>query len=238
MCGRFVSPDEAVVERAFHLGRGSRRTPFDKPRYNVAPTMPVIMVRRGAGSGIELAHARWGFVPYWWKEEKPPSGRFNAKSETAAANGMWRGAFSRARCLVPALGWYEWRKEDRTDRATGEVVKVNQPYYIFRRDAGLVCFAGLMSKWKEHGRGEPTLTCAILTRAAAGSLAEIHERMPVVLPEDAHLQWLDPALTDPAVARALIEGRAQTDFELRRVGLAINRTEEDSERLIEAVEPG
>jgi putative SOS response-associated peptidase YedK len=62
--------------------------------------------------------------------------------------------------------------------------------------------------------------------------------MPVVLPEDAHLQWLDPALTDPAVARALIEGRAQTDFELRRVGLAINRTEEDSERLIEAIEPG
>jgi putative SOS response-associated peptidase YedK len=232
MCGRFVSPDEAGVARAFHLGRGSWKTPFDRPRYNVAPTMPVIMVRRGAGSGI------WGFVPYWWKEEKPPGGRFNAKSETAAANGMWREAFSRARCLVPALGWYEWRKEERTDRATGEVVKVNQPYYVFRRDRGLVCFAGLMSKWKEHGSGEATLTCAILTRAAAGPPAEIHERMPVVLPEDVHLQWLDPALTGAAEASAIIDRHAQTDFELRRVGLAINRTEEDSERLIEPVEPG
>jgi len=236
MCGRFVSPDEAAVERAFHLGRGNWKAPFDKPRYNVAPTMPVIMVRRAAGSGIELAHARWGFVPYWWKEKKPPGGRFNAKSETAGANGMWREAFSRARCLVPALGWYEWRKEERVDRATGEVVKVNQPYYIFRRDHGLVCFAGLMSRWKEPGGREPTLTCAILTRAAAGPLDEIHERMPVVLPEDVHLRWLDPALTDPAETLALVEKRAQTDFDLRRVGLAINRTEEDNERLIEPVE--
>ena len=238
MCGRFVSPDEASVERAFHLGRGSWKAPFDRPRYNVAPTMPVIMVRRGAGAGIELAHARWGFVPYWWKEEKPPSGRFNAKAETAAANGMWREAFARSRCLVPALGWYEWRKEERTDRATGEVVKVNQPYYIYRRDRGLVCFAGLMSRWKEHSEREPTLTCAILTRAAAGPLAEIHERMPVVLREDAHLQWLAPELSDASEASALVEAHAETDFELRRVGLAINRTEEDSERLIEPIEIG
>lgn len=237
MCGRFVSPDEAAVERAFHLGRGDRKTPFGKPRYNVAPTMPVIMMRRSAGSGIELAHARWGFVPYWWKEKKAPSGRFNAKAETAAANGMWREAFSRTRCLVPALGWYEWRKEERTDRATGEVVKVNQPYYMFRRDRGLVCFAGLMSRWKEPGEPEPTLTCAILTRAAAGPLAEIHERMPVVLREDVQQQWLAPDLTDPAEASALIDQHAQTDFELRRVGLAINRTEEDNERLIEPVGP-
>jgi putative SOS response-associated peptidase YedK len=186
-------------------------------------------VRRGAGSGIELAHARWGFVPYWWKEKKAPSGRFNAKAETAGSNGMWREAFSRARCLVPALGWYEWRKEERTDRATGEVVKVNQPYYVFRRDRGIVCFAGLVSRWKEHGGSEATLTCAILTRAAAGPLAEIHERMPVVLREEAHLRWLAPELTDAAETSALIEAHAQTDFELRRVGLGINRTEEDSE---------
>jgi putative SOS response-associated peptidase YedK len=238
MCGRFVSPDEAAVERAFHLGRGNWKAPFGKPRYNVAPTMRVIMLRRSAGSGIELAHARWGFIPYWWKEGKPPSGRFNAKSETAGANGMWREAFSRARCLVPALGWYEWRKEERMDRATGEVVKVNQPYYILRRDRGLVCFAGLMSRWKESGEHDPTLTCAILTCAAAGPLAEIHERMPVVLPKDVHVQWLDPALTDPAAASALVERRVQADFELRRVGLAINRTEEDSERLIEPLETG
>src|SRR2546427_12074661 len=80
MCGRFVSPDEAAVERAWHIGRRNWKTPFGKPRYNVAPTMRVIMLRRDAADpGIELAHARWGFVPYWWKDAKPPRGRFNAK---------------------------------------------------------------------------------------------------------------------------------------------------------------
>src|SRR6267378_1770286 len=72
MCGRYVSPEEAAVERAWHIGRRNWKTPFGKPRYNVAPTMRVIMLRRDAADpGIELAHARWGFVPYWWEEAKP-----------------------------------------------------------------------------------------------------------------------------------------------------------------------
>ncbi len=239
MCGRFVSPEEAAVERAWHIGRRNWKTPFGKPRYNVAPTMRVIMLRRDARSPeIELAHARWGFVPYWWKEAKPPRGRFNAKVETAAANGMWREAFSRARCLLPALGWYEWREEERIDKATGEVAKVNQPYYIARRDRRPLCFAGLMSRWREPGEPGPALSCTVLTRAAAGRLAEIHDRMPVVLPDEVHAQWLDPAQVDPARAAALIEEHAQTDFEIVRVGSAINRTSEDSEKLIEPLEIG
>jgi len=239
MCGRYVSPEEAAVERAWHIGRRNWKTPFGKPRYNVAPTMRVIMLRRDARSPeIELAHARWGFVPYWWKEAKPPRGRFNAKVETAAANGMWREAFSRARCLLPALGWYEWREEERIDKATGEVAKVNQPYYIARKDRRPLCFAGLMSRWREPGEPGPALSCTVLTRAAAGRLAEIHDRMPVVLPDEVHAQWLDPAQVDPARAAALIEEHAQTDFEIVRVGPAINRTEEDSEKLIEPQEIG
>ncbi len=237
MCGRYVSPEEAAVERAWHIGRRNWKTPFGKPRYNVAPTMRVIMLRRDAASPeIELARARWGFVPYWWKEAKPPLGRFNAKVEAAGANGMWREALSRARCLLPALGWYEWREEERIDKATGEVVKVNQPYYITRGDRRLICFAGLMSRWKEPGESEPTLTCAVLTRPGAGRAGEIHGRMPVVLPDEVHARWLDPAQTDPARAAALIEEHAQTDFELVRVGRGINRTEEDSEKLIEPLE--
>jgi putative SOS response-associated peptidase YedK len=236
MCGRFVSPEEATVERYWHIGRRNWRTPFGKPRYNVAPTMRVIMLRRDAASPeIELAHARWGFVPYWWKEAKPPRGRFNAKVETAAANGMWREALSRARCLLPALGWYEWREEERIDKATGEVVKVNQPYYIFRKDRRPICFAGLMSRWS--GDPETALTCVVLTRPGAGRAGEIHERMPVVLPDEVHPRWLDPAQLDPTEATALIERHSQVDFELVRVGRGINRTEEDSEKLIEPVEP-
>jgi putative SOS response-associated peptidase YedK len=236
VCGRFVSPEEAAVARAWHIGCNNWKTPFGKTRYNVAPTMRVIMLRRDAAfPEIELAHARWGFVPYWWKEAKPPRGRFNARYETAATNGMWRDAFSRARCLLPALGWYEWRKEERVDKATGEVVKVNQPYYICREDRRPFCFAGLMSGWKDPGDPDTALTCTVLTRPGAGPAGEIHERMPVVLPDEGHQEWLDPALTDSAKATALIEKYAQEDFELRRVGLGINRTEEDSERLIEPI---
>ena len=239
MCGRFVSPEEAAVERAWHIGRRSWKTPFGKPRYNVAPTMKVIMLRRDAASPeIELAHARWGFVPYWWRENKPPRGRFNAKVETVAANGMWREAFSRARCLLPALGWYEWREEMRLDKATGELVKVNQPYYFVRKDRRPFCFAGLMSRWKEPGESGATLTCTVLTRPGAGPAGEIHERMPLVLADEAHAQWLDPALVDTARLTAFIEEHAQTDFEIVRVGRGINRTEEDSEKLIEPVEAG
>jgi putative SOS response-associated peptidase YedK len=237
MCGRFVSPEEAAVERAWHIGRHSWKTPFGKPRYNVAPTMKVIMLRRDAASPeIELAHARWGFVPYWWRENKPPRGRFNAKVESVAANGMWCEAFSRARCLLPALGWYEWREEMRLDKATGELAKVNQPYYFVRKDRRPFCFAGLMSRWKEPGEPGATLTCAILTRPGAGPAGEIHERMPLVLADEAHAQWLDPALGDAGLLTALIEEHAQTDFEVVRVGRGINRTEEDSEKLIEPLE--
>jgi len=239
MCGRYVSPDEAAVERAWHIGRRNWKTPFGKPRYNVAPTMRVIMLRRDAASPeIELAHARWGFVPYWWKEAKPPRGSFNARVETAASNGMWRDALSRARCLLPALGWYEWRGEERIDKTTGELVRVNQPYYIARKDRRPFCFAGLMSGWKDPGETGPELTCAVLTRPGAGPAGEIHERMPVVLPDEVHAQWLAPAQVDPAKAAALIEEHAQTDFEVVRVGRGVNRTEEDSEKLIEPLEAG
>src|SRR6266508_110585 len=205
MCGRYVSPEEAAVERAWHIGRRNWKTPFGKPRYNVAPTMRVIMLRRDAASPeIELAHARWGFVPYWWKEAQPPLGRFNAKVETAGANGMWREALSRARCLLPALGWYEWREEERIDKATGEVVKVNQPYYITRKDRRPLCFAGLMSRWKAPGDPEPTLTCAVLRRPVAGRAGDIPERMPVVLPDEVHARWLDLVYSDTPRPAALI----------------------------------
>ncbi len=137
-----------------------------------------------------------------------------------------------------ALGWYEWREEMRLDRATGEVLKVNQPYYFARKDRRPFCFAGLMSKWKDPGDPETTLTCAVLTRSGAGRAGEIHGRMPVVLPDEVHAQWLDPAQLDPARAAALIEKHSQVDFDLVRVGRGVNRTEEDSEKLIEPLEAG
>ena len=101
MCGRYVSPDQAAIERAWHIGRHNSN-PFVE-RYNVLPTTSVPVLRFHDGA-LELTSARWGFIPFWWKQAKPPQSTINARSEEAAGRPMWRHAFARSRCLLPALG--------------------------------------------------------------------------------------------------------------------------------------
>src|SRR5258708_4078402 len=125
MCGRYVSPSEAEIERFWHIGRHNNN-PFG-PRYNVSPTTPVPMLRRSDTGTLDLVMARWGLIPFWWKDTKPPKSTFNARSEEAASKPMWRGPASKSRCLVPALGWYEWKEVERVDPASGEVTKIKQP---------------------------------------------------------------------------------------------------------------
>jgi len=184
MCGRYVSPGQASIERAWQIRRSSG---LDFPRrFNVQPTTDVPLLRLDAGE-LQLAAARWGLIPHWWKKEKPPTFTINARLEEAAGKPMWRDPMRRSRCLLPAEGWYEWQA-----LAGGK-----QPTLIRRSDGNPFCFAGLMSVWKDQ------LSCAILTKAADGPVAEVHDRMPVVLPDLAHAGWLDPGLEDAtAFARA------------------------------------
>jgi putative SOS response-associated peptidase YedK len=177
MCGRYVSPDQASIERAWLIRRSSG---LDFPRrFNVQPTTEVPLLLLDAGE-LSLAAARWGLIPHWWKQVKPPTFAINARLEEAAGKPMWRDPMRRSRCLLPAEGWYEWQ----------ELAGGKQPHHIRRTDGGLFCFAGLMSEWNGQ------LSCAILTKAAEGPVAEVHDRMPVVLPDEAHAGWLDPALKD------------------------------------------
>ena len=231
MCGRYVSPDTAAIERAWQIGR-STGNPFAR-RFNVAPTMSVPVLRGGSSGELVLIEARWGFIPPWWKQPKPPTNCFNARSEEVAAKPMWRDAYSQARCLVPAEGWYEWSGADRIDTETGEVKNYRQPHFIFRRDRRPLCFAGLMSLWKVDGQ-VPRITCAILTRAAGDSLREIHDRMPVVLPEESFKAWLDPALRVPADLNRLLES-AEAGFERHKVSPRLNSAKADDESLIQAI---
>src|SRR5260370_17115662 len=109
MCGGFVSPEEATIERYRHLGRRNNPNPFAR-RFNVFPTDTIPFLRLPSNSvELELAAGRWGLVPHWWKEAKPPKTTFNARLEEAAAKPMWRDAWARSRCLLPAEGWYEWQ---------------------------------------------------------------------------------------------------------------------------------
>src|SRR5882762_3398284 len=134
MCGRFMSPEERALERAFDLGRRDNPNPFAR-RFNVFPTDTIPFLRLPSNSDeLELAAGRWGLVPHWWKEAKPPKTSFNARLEEAAGKPMWRDAWSRARCLIPAEGWYEWQAVERVDPATGEIKRAKQPHFIRHAD--------------------------------------------------------------------------------------------------------
>ena len=234
MCGRFVSPEERALERAFDLGRRDNPNPFAR-RYNVCPTDTIPFLRQPANaSRPELALGRWGMVPYWWKEAKPPKTSFNARLEEAADKPMWRDAFARARCLVPTEGWYEWREVERVDPSTGEIRRAKQPYFLRAKGGGIFCFAGVAAYWKDPKTGEPLRSCAILTTAAEGALAEIHDRAPVVLPAGAYEAWLDRRLTDPQKAKAVAEQRLPpSELTQWKVRLLVNDSKSDGPELIE-----
>ena len=231
MCGRYVSPDQAAIERAWRL-RGANPLPFVR-RFNVAPTDPVPLLVREDGL-LTLHSARWGLIPGWWREEKPPKLSFNARVEESATKPMWRDAMRFGRCLVPAEGWYEWRTDEHLDPATGEIVKSKQPFYVRRRDGRLLCFAGLASR--RSGK-EPQISCSILTGPSAGPIAALHDRMPIALAQEVQEEWLNPALKDAAQASALARESARLEelvhYPVRKL---VNSTRNDGPELIEPLE--
>lgn len=235
MCGRYVHPDDAAMEREWHVGR-DEGNPFAR-RFNVPPTSTVPVLRRHHESGeLVLAGARWGLIPHWWKNAKLPNFTINARAEEAAGKPMWRHAWRHARCLIPAEGWYEWREMERVNRDTGEVKTIKQPYYIHRADSKPVCFAGLLAFWQAPNADDATLSCAILTRAAAGAATEVHDRMPVVLPAQAFDEWTDSGLTDATRVQSLVADCAQSDFTYHPVSTRVNSARNVGPELIAPVE--
>ena len=143
-----------------------------------------VSLATGARRSFQTRRARWRLrqrsAPFLPKRNlKPPRHSFNARLEEAAAKPLWRDAMRRSRCLVPAVGWYEWRESDR------------QPFYFFRRDGRLAAFAGLYCIADHPQTKARIATCAFLTTQAQGALAEVHDRMPVALPEAAQQAWLE-----------------------------------------------
>ena len=230
MCGRFVSREQAAIEREFDI---RVRQPFERV-YNAAPTMALPVVRVvPASPATEVAAAapaereavamRWGLVPGWWSKPTPPTSTINARSEDAASKPMWRAAVRCARALVPALGWYEWR-------VTADGKK--QPYFIHAAGMAGCCFAGLWSA-RRDAQGAEQLSFAILTRAASRQLAALHDRMPVVLPEALFAEWLAPWPDAHAQRLAACVTRARDEFEYHAVSRYVNAPRNQGERCIE-----
>jgi putative SOS response-associated peptidase YedK len=175
MCGRFnLRVNPALLAEIFQL----TREPDIHPRYNIAPTQQVAVVRR-ADVGRELSMLRWGLVPSWAKDVKIGNSLINARAETVATKPAFRAAFKARRCLIPATGFYEWKK-------TG---KAKQPFHIEMKDGQPFAFAGLWEFWK--GDGEPIESCTIITGEPNEVARGIHDRMPVILPEEEYDRWLD-----------------------------------------------
>jgi putative SOS response-associated peptidase YedK len=190
------------------------------PSWNVAPTdsISVVVLRE---TGRELRTLRWGLVPSWSKDKKGAARMINARAETVATKPAFRNALGRRRCLVPADGWYEWM--------TGADGR-KQPFFITRSSGGPVAFAGLYEVWRDPATEELLRTCAVVTTAAAPSLAYLHERMPVVLPPEAWAEWLDPALDDPLGLLEPHEG-----FDAYPVSPAVNSVRNNDPSLVEPV---
>lgn len=157
------------------------------PRFNIAPTQDAPVIAQDEG-GRRMGLLRWGLIPSWAKDPSLGSRMINARAETVAEKPAYRSAFRRRRCLVPADGFFEWKKDEAK-----KPPKI--PFWIHRADRGPFAMAGLWERWAPEGEA-PLFTYTILTTAAAPNIRDIHHRMPVILPQAARAAWLDPSTPD------------------------------------------
>jgi len=193
MCGRYrLSRRKQFVEEYFDSA------PWDddwNPRYNIAPTQPIPVVRQHPKEPVrQISLMTWGLIPNWARDASIASSTINAKSETAAEKPGFRDPFKYRRCLIPADGFYEWKKSGAA----------KQPY-CFEVNAGeLFAFAGLWDGWK-NAAGQWIRTCTILTTTPNAVTATVHDRMPVILDRHSYELWLDPGVTSVEVISELLK---------------------------------
>jgi putative SOS response-associated peptidase YedK len=227
MCGRFTlrTPLTVLAQQfLFELGE----LPADlnlMPRYNIAPTQSVATVRQlAAGQPRQLALVHWGLMPSWAKDLKDAAKMINARAETLADRPAYRTAFARRRCLVLADGYFEWKK----------VGKQRQPFYFRLQDERPFAFAGLWERWwgPNGGDGPPLESCAIVTTAANERAAAFHDRMPVILEPDNYDLWLDPAMNDASLLKALLRPYPSDQLKLDPVSVRVNNVRNDDPECI------
>lgn len=220
MCGRFAL--DATAAQLAELFALAELDDFPA-RFNIAPTQPVLAILngpgRGAGSNLPRRIAllvRWGLIPGWTKDPRDLPLLFNARSETAAEKASFKAAFRHRRALIPATGFYEWRRDVGGKRS--------QPFYVRPRRGGLIAFAGLVETYLEPG-GSEIDTGAILTTRATGRIAGIHDRMPVVIRKEDFARWLDCTTREPRDVADLLEPVEPDFFEAVPVSDRVNKVD-------------
>lgn len=225
MCGRFVLIESLRMMQnlfGYRLPEDYDKRVLDmSDRYNIAPTQPIAVVDAGLDGVRHARLVRWGLIPAWTKDAKTQSLLFNARSETAADKPSFRTAMRHRRCLVPASGFYEWRR----------MGTAKMPYYIRPRDGSTMAFAGLTETWLGPD-GSEIDTGAILTTSANGLMAKLHDRMPVILAPGDWDEWLDCGNRRPRDVSHLMRPAADELLEAIPVSERANSVANDDEALI------
>ncbi|CAN5560064.1 SOS response-associated peptidase [soil metagenome] len=198
MCGRFVSASspESIAE---YFGAAFDGETLEE-NHNVAPTADVYAVVADDEGHRRVDAFRWGLVPSWAKDIKVGARMINARSETLAEKPAFKGVFGKHRCLIPMDGFYEW-----TRTTVGDAPPTKQPVFIHRRDGELLAVAGLWAAWRPQGDDDAEWlhSASVITTSANATMAPVHDRMPVILPESAWAEWLDPNMHDTGRLRHL-----------------------------------
>ncbi|HPE81260.1 MAG TPA: SOS response-associated peptidase [Gammaproteobacteria bacterium] len=218
MCGRYFLHSTAdTLTRLF----GEMPMPLLQPRYNIAPSQPVPVVRENQAGKREMVLLRWGLIPGWSKGPDPRFSMINARVETVAQKPAYRNALRYRRCLIPADGFYEWRAIDGG----------KQPYVLRARDGGTLALAGLWEHWQD-ANGNELESCTILVRAADAQVSPIHDRMPVIVAPGSFDLWLDIHSQKSPPMETLLAAQQAPELQIYPVSRAVNRPQNDDESLI------
>jgi putative SOS response-associated peptidase YedK len=237
VCGRYAATKDPATLAAEFDALDATEDGAPATDYNVAPTKDVVAVvqrhpRDEEGNADpsttvrNLRVMRWGLIPVWAKDKSIGARMINARAEKAATTPAFRASVSKRRCLIPADGWYEWRREG----------KVKQPFFMTRTDGHSIAMAGLWSVWRDPADedGPPVVSAAVLTTDAIGQLGAIHDRMPLLMTPDKWEAWLDPDSGDVSELLAtpppldLVES-----LELRPVSTKVNNVRNNGPELLE-----
>lgn len=223
MCGRYrLSRRKQIIEERFDAAPEAEDW---SPRYNIAPTQPVPVIRREPNQPTrELSVLRWGLIPSWATDPTIGYKTINARSETVTTTASFREPFRSRRCLIPADGFYEWKKDGKS----------KQPYCFEVADGELFAFAGLWDQWTAP-QGKVVETCTILTTTPNAHLADLHDRMPVILRPDDYDRWLNPVPGDTETALRMLVPYAGA---MRRypVSTRLNQVQNDDEDCARPIE--
>lgn len=222
MCGRFLLEPRApqVVSAFFGLEGESEGAVAEQwqPRWNLAPTQDCPIVRRSASGRRELSRLRWGLVPVWSKDPAMGSRLINARAETVAEKPSFRAAWKSRRCIIPMTGWYEWQ-------AAGPR---KQPWLLRRADCAFTPVGGLWESWRDPASGSPLESFTIITVAAVAELAEVHDRMPLVLEPTDFERWLTTPPERAGELAALLQPPTGRKWERHPVSTHVNNPRHDA----------